>query len=923
MQALNGASGLSGLRQGPVLAPGSFRRAPSLGAAFGPRNSRPRVASAPQQPAIDVLRGPAAPHAVRRDPLAAKPATRRPAKRSAPGGGVRSRPVLPSLEESLVLSEEQQRAVNTVLRGRNLFLTGCAGTGKSVTLRALQRTLLAKYGNSRDEYDRRVAVVAMTGLAATLVGGVTLHSLLKLRTADKTEDLERMAGGKEVLDRLFELRTLIVDEAGMMSAELLQALDCYLTRGRKNAAAQRLRVIKPRASEAEVHAAMAPYDKPFGGLQLILSGDFFQLAPIPRSSYRSPASAPAAAPREALEGDYPFYNRGFMFEAPVFQYGGFRIVELQKVFRQEDAAFVALLNAVRCGDWKESSSALQQLRERCGRELDAADGIQPTLLFSRNDKVLDRNERELRALGGREEVLTAADGVHVTHEPPSSVYEPLTKERLVSEEQFARLAAELDAGADAEATDRAVGALGVGWGGGRAQTGTLARLPAAALHRAQELRRRWGAAAQDHMRTVALGGGGLFRECQAAQKVSIKVGAQVMVVWNVDVREGIVNGSRGVVTGFQDADDEDRERCVAAVDKMEGGDEPRREVLGWFKKNTRLPVVKLTSGKTHVVLPAVFTAAVPGYGLLVRVQCPLKLAWAITVHKSQGMTLDKVDIDLDGFFGHGMLYTALSRSRGTEGLKLTNSASRTVDSKVLAWWAAHRSGRRYVRPASERPLTPPLAWLDPRHRHLSQPQSGGAARWWALGPEAYEDEARAQEAAESESEARELEEIRIQGVAAALAAQKAAQQEEAGEAGAGVGGVSGEGPVSRTLQLAEEARAALAALVVRKGSVRKGDLEDGVLPLLMELRSLLLAPPSPPPPQASGAGGSPAQAQGRGQGSGQGQVVQMAEAARGAVAGLLARPGAVKKSEVEGLLPLVEALAGELRAAEGRTGGAA
>ncbi|PNH02181.1 DNA repair and recombination protein pif1, mitochondrial [Tetrabaena socialis] len=125
-------------------------------------------------------------------------------------------------------SPEQQRAINAVLEGRNLFLTGCAGTGKSATFSALRKELVRKYG-SKEEFERRVAVVAMTGLASTLVGGVTIHSLLKLKCLATFEDLTNMTQNRDVIALLYDLETLMVDEAGMMSAELLQGLDAGLT----------------------------------------------------------------------------------------------------------------------------------------------------------------------------------------------------------------------------------------------------------------------------------------------------------------------------------------------------------------------------------------------------------------------------------------------------------------------------------------------------------------------------------------------------------------------------------------------------------------------------------------------------------------------------------------------------------------------
>ncbi|KAG2427937.1 hypothetical protein HXX76_011924 [Chlamydomonas incerta] len=695
------------------------------------------------------------------------------------------------LDPSFLPSEEQARAIATVLSGRNLFLTGCAGTGKSATLLALRAKLAEKYP---DDYDRRVAVVAMTGLAATIVGGITLHSLLKLRRIETFRDLERMVNDKTVLSQLLELRTIILDEAGMMSAELLQALDCYLTCARKKAAEEVAAQNNLKGKEEE--AFLEQFDRPFGGLQVILSGDFFQLAPIEN---KGPVGNQHSTYRPLAPSDQPFRNRGFMFQAPVFQYGGFTLVELTKVYRQEEAAFVDLLNAVRCGGEAAAGEAKRQLLTQCAAALDEGDGIKPTLLYSKNADVGRKNEEELEQLPGRAVALEALDALRVTHEPPLSVYQPLRQEGQVGDSTWELLAAPLEAGR----SDHLV-----------TLSGHL-RDNAAALRQAKELRTAWRRHAREHLHTVANGGGGLFRECQAADKVQLKVGAQVMMVWNVDTEQGLVNGSRGVIERFAPAGDSDISKAVAksgGTDQVDCGPELRE----WFKQNHEVPVVRFANGSVTPVLPVAFTSNVPGYGACIRVQVPLKLAWAITVHKSQGMTLDKVVVNLRDFFGHGMLYTALSRSRGVKGLQITGDSYRRTDVRVTRWWEAHRAGRLYINPDAHPDGTDaPWCWRDAQ-QHCSKPHNAPARLWWELGPERYH-EATRWEREQQEAEVLAAEAAAVLAISGPVVDVELAAESTAAAGAAAVPAISG--PVVR-VELAAEAEAAGAGeLLLPRGSV--------------------------------------------------------------------------------------------------------
>ncbi|GFR43219.1 hypothetical protein Agub_g4273, partial [Astrephomene gubernaculifera] len=191
---------------------------------------------------------------------------------------------------------------------------------------------------------------------------------------------------------------------------------------------------------------------------------------------------------------------------------------------------------------------------------------------------------------------------------------------------------------------------------------------------------------------------GLFKDCQAADKVQLKVGAQVLLLRNLDVQAGLVNGSRGVVVGFTAPRTSGyfRQQPLAMLEKGLQCDEVVEALDSWYKENSQVPVVKFANGKEMELAPTIFTQLVPGRGARFRVQVPLRLAWALTVHKSQGMTLDKVIVDLSTLSSrnggwHGVVYTALSRVRTKEGLQLFGTANRTIDGRVLRWSEGRRA----------------------------------------------------------------------------------------------------------------------------------------------------------------------------------------------------------------------------------------
>jgi hypothetical protein len=188
-----------------------------------------------------------------------------------------------------------------------------------------------------------------------------------------------------------------------------------------------------------------------------------------------------------------------------------------------------------------------------------------------------------------------------------------------------------------------------------------------------------------------------FEQCQASKNLDLKVGAQVMLLQNL-VDQGLVNGSRGVIESFK--------LCPAAknihgVERLIGPDDgdkyPGRkfedikfgmklefEGFIWtIFKFTKMPYVKFMNNTSKIITPAPFERNMFRQGICRRQQVPLRLAWAITMHKSQGSTLDLVVCDLKGCFTTGQAYVALSRAKTMQGLQIKNFDPKCVSTDPL------------------------------------------------------------------------------------------------------------------------------------------------------------------------------------------------------------------------------------------------
>ncbi len=381
-----------------------------------------------------------------------------------------------------------------------LFITGRAGTGKSTLLR-----------HFRARTDRKIAVVAPTGIAALNVQGETIHSFFRFPPRPiGTEDVE------EVEDKsLYEaLDAVVIDEISMVRADVLDGIDRFL------------RINGPDKGQ------------PFGGLRMILIGDPYQLPPV----VASPAERRFLAER---------YKTPYFFSAAALKASGMETVELNKVFRQNESAFIALLNAIRMAH--VTRDTVDRLNSRCDRDFMLPEDEPYITLTTTNARAAKINAESLDRLKGR----------------------------------FKRYEGELD-GAFAVAENPP--------------------LPAPDL-------------------------------------LALKKNAQVMFVKN-DPERRWVNGTMGRVVKLRKSSIEvDIDGRRVDVDPVDW------EMVNYRYDRAEKRVVAETVGSFR--------------------QFPLTVAYAVTIHKSQGKTFDRVVVDLTGgAFAHGQVYVALSRCRTLDGLVL-------------------------------------------------------------------------------------------------------------------------------------------------------------------------------------------------------------------------------------------------------------
>lgn len=450
--------------------------------------------------------------------------------------------------DSYNLSDKQQEVFNKYLNGDNIFITGPGGSGKSLLIKKIYSDAIKKGKN--------IKITAMTGCAALLLecNAKTLHSWSGIGTGNLNCSFDKLI--KKIMLNKYNLNNwrkteiLVIDEISMLSLKIFELLNYIGQRIRKNYS-------------------------PFGGIQIIMSGDFYQLPPIGNND--------------------DIQTKQFCFESELWD-NVFKEdcqIELIKIFRQNDEIYMNILNQIREGKIKRKSNTL--LNNIVGREIDKNLISIPTKLYPTKNSVEFINNYNLENLNSEIKIFKMTYNISAD-----------TKRNISSniiDFEFKLL------------TDNLL--------------------------------------------------------CE--KELKLKIGAQVMSIINITnlsyekkcsslkVLNNISFHSRE--QKFKIEDDIENEELL--ISNGSNG------IVKSFCNTTGYPIVKFNNGIEMLMMPHNWQSE--NYQGLSILQIPLILSWALTIHKSQGSTLDCAEIDVgSGIFECGQTYVALSRVKNLNGLYLTS-----------------------------------------------------------------------------------------------------------------------------------------------------------------------------------------------------------------------------------------------------------
>lgn len=423
-------------------------------------------------------------------------------------------------------NENLNKITDLINQSENLFITGYAGTGKSYILNKLKKKF-------------QIDVTSTTGLAAVNVQGQTIHSWAGVGICNKPvkDVIEKILQRTKLKKQITECKILAIDEISMLDARTFDYID-------------------------EVLRNMRDGSKPFGGIQVLLFGDFFQLPPVEKES-------------------------GFCFNSKTWQNLNLKTIFLEKIYRQSDEKFIKSLNNLRLNQLTQDD-----IRLFFDREVNYNTYESDILhIFSTNKEADNYNTFKFNSVQKPLFIFNSIDKIHrkrsVIEIDKNNLDERLTKFDLLTLDAF-------------------------------------------------------------------------DKSCKAPSALELKEGCRVMLLKNLNFNKGLINGACGTVLELKKSEEK------------RSGIPARQHELEQLQKSDdeEYILVKFDNGIEEVISKHTFEAYRDGEVVVSREQYPLRLAYGITIHKSQGMTLEKLIVDCNRIFECGQVYVALSRIKSLDGLYL-------------------------------------------------------------------------------------------------------------------------------------------------------------------------------------------------------------------------------------------------------------
>ena len=485
-----------------------------------------------------------------------------------------------------LLSAKQKIAYDKFVDGQNIFITGPGGTGKSKLIQYFVNYY--KYMNPKF-----LQVCAMTGCATILLNcnARTIHSWSGIKLAKGTSDqiIFNVINNRNALKNWKSVKVLIIDEISMMSKKIFEILD--------------------KIAKTVKHSQL-----PFGGIQVVFCGDFCQLPPV------------------GTPDDKDTYD--FCFNSPlwntIFPYNN--CIELTHIFRQTDPVYTKILHNIRKGIITKSSNTI--LSNCINKKVDNEkyNGCIPTKIFPIRSKVDFINKQMFNKLSG--DIYTFNTIECTNNTAYIDTYNNFIigdRVKIKCDEQYYY----------AVIIDKNINNYSVKYlnhnikyeynvDHNRIFCENVKMISNDDLIKGHRMTK------EDVTNEI----NNLLINSPCVYNLQLKVGASVMCIVNLDMDNGICNGSQGIVIDF-------------------------------INTNTNpIPVVKFANGITKNILP--YNWSSENYPNISISQIPLCLSWAITIHKVQGATLDMAEIDIgNNIFEYGQTYVALSRVKSIDGLFLS------------------------------------------------------------------------------------------------------------------------------------------------------------------------------------------------------------------------------------------------------------